>query len=312
MDSPFLSFSSNAAFSSFPPPDTRFMRQLILDMHKQSPFLTITELGKSVLGRSIYALQLGESRERVLYVGGFRGQEWISSLLLLKFIYSLCGALDTGERTADIDVRRALLGRGLVFVPCINPDGIEIALHGAEGANELCESVTAACHGRFDKWQANACGVDLTHNFDAGWHLLRQLENTLGINGPSPEQYGGQMPESEPETKVLANLCRTIRFRHALAFHHSGEEILWQYGKHTPERSQLMTKILSVTSGYDAVTGEDPFEHASFKDWFVKEFCRPAFSISLCKNINASAMSLADVFPLYQRLEEMLILSAIM
>lgn len=310
MDSAFLSFSSCAALSALPPPDAKTTRQLILEMHGLYPFLTVSELGKSVIGRPIYALQLGEPRERVLYAGGFRGQEWMTGLLLLKFIHSLCHALDTGGRIAGIDVRRALLGRGLLFVPCINPDGVEIALHGASAANELCESVLDACEGDPSRWQANARGVDLTHNFDAGWYILRQLEHTLGNDSPGPEQFGGDRPESEPETKLLVSLCKTVRFRHAMVFHNFGEEILWQYGSYTPERSQLMMKILAVTSGYSPIPGGDPLEHASFKDWFIEEFHRPAFSIGIGKN--PSTMSAPDLFPLYQRLEEMLMLSAIM
>lgn len=105
-------------------------RLFLRSLRVQYPFLRITELGHSVLGRPIYALQIGEPRERVLFCGAFHGMEWLTCSLLLRFVARLCHALDTGEPLAEIDVRRALLGRGLVVVPCVNPDGVEISLHG--------------------------------------------------------------------------------------------------------------------------------------------------------------------------------------
>ncbi len=51
-------------------------------------------------------------------------------------------------------------GRGLVIVPMLNPDGVEIALHGAGSAGKLAESVAEIqrCNpGK--KWSANARAV---------------------------------------------------------------------------------------------------------------------------------------------------------
>ena len=287
--------------------DAGALRAGILSLREEFPFLSVAELGKSVLGRPIFILQLGEPRERVLYAAGFQGADWGCTHLLLNFARALCQALDTGGRISDIDVRRALLGRGVLFVPCINPDGAEIFLHGPAGAQELADCVTGLCSGA-NQWQANARGVDLTHNFDAGWYLLRQLEALAGITGPAPARFGGCTPESEPETRLLAGLCRQIKLRHAVALSGFGETIGWQYGKFTPDRSQLMAKILSVTSGYrpeEDLTGG----HGSFQAWFIEEFHRPAFTIRPGKS---APIPLAEAMPIYRELEELLMLSAIM
>ena len=62
------------------------------------------------------------------------------------------------------------------------------------------------------RWQANARGVDINHNFNAGWAALQLQERAAGIGGPSPRQWGGPAPESEPETRAMTELCRRCRF----------------------------------------------------------------------------------------------------
>lgn len=299
-ESPFFSF----------PPDEAAVSAFVRSLRVKYPFLRTTELGRSVLGRPIYALQIGEPRERVLFCGAFHGMEWLTCSLLLRFVQNLCRALDTGELLAEIDVRRALLGRGLIVIPCVNPDGVEISLHGPDAARELRESVLAVSGGDTRRWQANARGVDLNHNYDAGWYILRQLEIDSGITGPAPTRYGGPAPESEPETQLLTMLCRTVPFRHVLAFHSQGEEIYWKYGAVTPRRSLLMTRIFAVTSGYTPSMAEGLASHGGFKDWFIHEFRRPGFTIEIGKGENP--LPITDLDAIYRRLEEMMTLAAIM
>lgn len=294
--------------SFFTPPDAAALRGRLLSLREEYPFLSVGELGKSVLGRSVFILQLGEPRERVLYAAGFRGTDWAGTLLLLAFASELCRALDTGARISDIDVRRALLGRGILFVPCLNPDGMEIALHGSAAARELAGCVNGL-DGDTSAWQANARGVDLNHNFDAGWYILRQLESLAGINGPGPSRFGGDAPESEPETRLLTGLCRRVKLRHAVAFSGAGKTISWKYGKFTPDRSQLMAKILSVTSGYEPEEGAGLCSHGTFQDWMIEELHKPAFTIHPGPRESLSGREIGII---YQELEELLMLSAIM
>lgn len=183
-------------------------------------------------------------------------------------------------------------------------------MHGSAAAGEYRELVHNVSCGDTSRWQANARGVDLNHNFNAGWEALHTLEREQGIYHPAPTRYGGEYPESEPETRLLCDFCRSQYFRHALAFHSQGEEIYWDFGERTPEKSRLMAQVLAASSGYEMSEPEAIATGGGFKDWFISCFCRPAFTIEIGKGENP--LPLSDLPGIHRTLEEMLVFSIIM
>ena len=274
------------------------------------PSVSRRVIGKSLCGRSIDLLQLGAGDDPVLLCGAFHGMEWLTSLLLLRFTSQMAAALETGSLISDIKLGDFLRRRGVTVIPCVNPDGVEISLHGSAAAGEYRELVHNVSCGDTSRWQANARGVDLNHNFNAGWEALHTLEREHGIYHPAPTRYGGEYPESEPETRLLCDFCRSQYFRHALAFHSQGEEIYWDFGERTPEKSRLMAQVLAASSGYEMSEPEAIATGGGFKDWFISCFCRPAFTIEIGKGENP--LPLSDLPGIHRTLEEMLVFSIIM
>lgn len=267
-------------------------------------------IGKSCAGRDIYALKLGKSAEYSLITAAFHGSEHITTNILLYFIEDLCEALTNAESLAGVDTRKALIGRGIIFVPRVNPDGCEISIHGASACGSLAESMARICKRDFTHWNANFRGVDINHNFDAGWRELRSLERQSGIYGPSPTRYGGVKPESEPETLALTKLCRSGRIRHALALHTQGEVIYWNYGDEKPPRSEKMAEIMATSTGYALDFPVGLSSGGGFKDWFISELKKPAFTVELGKGENP--LPIEEAPKIYNRVKEMLMLFSIM
>lgn len=267
-------------------------------------------IGRSLLGRGIYAVRLGNSRRFSLFVGGVHGQEWLTVLLLFRFLDDLFSSIAQNHPLADIQVKKALDHQGLVVVPALNPDGISIALEGAAGAPGMEQQVSALCDGDFSRWQANARGVDLNHNFDAGFELCKQAEQSAGILGPGPGKYGGERPESEPETRSICRFIRTQPVRQLYAFHSQGEEIYYQYGEHTPPRAPLIAQVLASSSGYMLARPTGTASHGGLKDWFIEEFHRPGFTIEIGRGKNP--LPITELEPIYARLIEMLLAAMIL
>jgi len=277
------------------------------------PFLKVSAIGKSVLGRKIFACEFcdrknADSAPAVLFAGAFHGTERLTTLVLLRFIEQFCAAMNTNTSVAGMDTHRALCGRRLIIVPLANPDGCEIALRGSAGAGSMAGLVKRLSGGDFSSWNANARGVDINHNFNAGWEILHQMERDAGIYGPGPRQYGGPAPESEPETLALTKLCREQHIAQALAFHSQGEEIYWYYSENTPDRGKKLARIFAASSCYALEEPVGLASHGGFKDWFIEEFGRPGFTIEIGRGKNPLSPALLN--PIYEKIEEMMMIAA--
>jgi len=259
--------------------------------------------GNSLLGRPIPLLAVGNPHSPVLMVGGVHGGEWLTVLLLLRFAEEVLSCLAAGCPLRGIDLNRSLQGRGLLILPCLNPDGTEIALNGPKAAGYCSPLVNRQWYNGC-LWQANARGVDLNHNFDAGWQHLHQLERRQGIVGPCPSRYGGEHPHSEPETQAVVNLCRRTGVGAVYAFHSQGEEIYYHYGSNTPARSYVMARLLADCCGYKVAQPTGTAAHGGLKDWFIQETGRPGFTFEVGRGKNP--LPLTDLLPVYNRLAEAL------
>lgn len=292
------------------PPTYEKVQTTICRLQKTYPELKVFPIGKSVLGREINALCIGNPMRATVLVGATHGLEWLTTLLLIRFCEDILHGLATGNTVSDIDVRKALRRRSLVIIPCLNPDGVEISLRGRDGACQQADHVEAICGGDFHLWQANANGVDLNHNFDAGWCVLRELEQESGILGPAPTRYGGPHPNSEPETVAMTTFCMTYQPGTLYSFHSQGEEIFYHYGTHTPTRSKLMAQILASSSGYKLAHPKGLASHGGLKDWFIEKFRRPGFTIEVGRGKNP--LDIRQFDKIYPKIEEMLIIATLL
>ncbi len=273
----------------------------------------VTSIGNSLLGRKIYAMQMGNLDSPVLYCGGVHGREWITTLLMMYFAEDVLSARANRRQICDMDINKLLSARGLIIVPALNPDGVEISINGADCQGlegYLGEDLFERCRSRefCSKWKANARGVDINRNFDAAWDDMRAIAMDSGICGPSMAGWTGEYPESEPETRAVVELCSRAKFRHVVAFHSQGEEIYWNYRNFTPAKSHLMARILSASSGYALREPGFSASSAGLKDWFMEKYHAPAFTIEI--GSGECPIPLSQFRFLYNRLREMLVLGA--
>ncbi len=279
--------------------------------HYLQPFIA----GSSVLGRAITGLTLrlpdGHSHPtRVLMAAAFHGQEWLTALCTLRLCETMCRHLDGALPLRGLPLEEALRGRQIWFLPLVNPDGVEIALRGSAAAGAYASFAAEVGADTPGLWQANARGVDLNHNFNAGWEEMQEAAQKHGKTQPAPRRYSGPLPESEPETRAVADLCRRSDFRHVVALHSQGEEIYWRYGTRTPPQSHIIAQVLASVSGYRVADPEGFASHGGFKDWFIRCYGRPGFTIELGRGENP--LPLTDFETLYDKAEEMLALSVLL
>lgn len=280
----------------------------IFKLGEEFSFLDVFQIGKTVLGRPILAVKIGVRDNCILYAGGFHGSERLTTLTNLLFIEDFCTCLRDNTDFSISSARNAIYNKSVIVVPCVNPDGYEIALNGASSAGALAPKITQI-NGNNDikYWNANANGVDINHNFDAGFDKMKEIERADGITGPSPRRYGGTMPNSEPETQALVNLVERNNIVQAIAWHSQGEEIYWQYGDNTPEKSFRLAQLFATSSGYKMAEPAPSASHAGFKDWLIDKYGKPAFTIEIGKGVNP--LNPENLYAIYENLRELMLIS---
>ncbi len=281
-------------------------KQIIEDLIKEYPFLNVQVIGRSALGRGIFALNLGNNKNSVVYVGTVHGCEWITGLILFLFTERLCHSLKYTRLLCSVDIKKAFGQLGVTIIPCLNPDGAEISVHGIRGAKSMGSFVSSFTDSDCLSWRANALGVDINRNF-------RPLKETVTGEKekyiPSPSLYPGEYPESEAETKTFTRLCRMTGFRQCLSLHTGDEEISFIHTENEPSQISMMAKILACSCNYSLNERERGPSPYGLRDWFAKEFGHPAFEIGAGKN---EKPPYSDLFDLYEQLEETLTLFALM
>lgn len=284
--------------------------KLLYVLCKQYPSLERFSIGKSVAGRDIYAVRLSEGVSSSLFAAAFHGSEHITTNICLMLLEEMAFAYENNCSLDGINIKKALEGRGVIFVPRVNPDGCDIAISGATAAGNRADEIIKQCGGDFSRWNANIRGVDINHNFNADFEEVKRREREAGIYIPCASKYGGTRAESEPETAALVSLCRKENIHHICALHTQGEVIYWGYKDYCEKRSHQMAQILAATSGYALDYPTGTAVGGGFKDWFVKEFERPGFTVELGRGANPLPISRAR--EIYLKAREMLTICAIL
>ncbi len=287
-----------------------FSRQRLIEgLCNEYPFIKRFVIGKSCMGKDITALKIGSAEKYSLIAAAFHGSERITSTILLMFLEEFCYAIKNDLCIEGVNAIRGLNGRGVIFVPCVNPDGCDISLLGKAACGNDADRIARLCKNDFTHWNANFRGVDINHNFDADWEDLRAKERKMGIYGPAPTRYGGPSPVSEPETKAMVNLCKKVKIRHAVALHSQGEVIYWRFGDCDPPRAKRIAEILATAGGYALDVPIAIADGGGFKDWFIEEFDRPAFTFEM--GLGQNPLSADEAEEIYLKAREMLTLASI-
>lgn len=244
-------------------------------------FTRARRLGRSVCGRSIMALEIGCMKNPAVIVGGTHGMEWASVLVALRLACETVSAVNGRAAVHSIDLRKALSEHGAVIIPLLNPDGYDIRREGRGVALKKTRLLSGFDDSVLELWQSNANGVDINHNFNAGFYkAMRQVADT-GITGPSPTRYGGLFPFSQPESRTMRRLCELSHPRTLYSLHSQGQEIYWRYGDNIPDGSEYIAKLLAQLTGFTLCEPEKLASHAGLKDWFIKRYNRPGFTLEL-------------------------------
>ncbi|MDA8223553.1 MAG: M14 family metallopeptidase [Desulfitobacterium hafniense] len=257
-------------------------------LRESYPFIKVDSIGTTVMGRSIPVVRIGQGKKEVHYNGSFHANEWITTLLLMKFVEVYAKAYFSGKKIGTFNIKSLFDSVSLWVVPMVNPDGVQLVQGKIDTNSSTFANALRINRGSrdFSGWKANIRGVDLNDQFPAYWETE---VSRRASSGPSPRDYTGTEPLSEPEARAMAEFTRAHNFRLVSAFHTQGEEIYWGYRGLEPNESQQIVNRFIEVSGYEAVRYLE--SDAGYKDWFIQEWRRPGFTVECGHGINPLPIS---------------------
>ena len=263
------------------------------------PFCRSEVLTYTVFQRPIRTLVIGNGPRKVLYTAAHHANEWITAPVLLKFVEELAQAMETGGKIFGEDARKLAENVTIYTVPMVNPDGVALVTGELAPGQFQYEAAQVLAQGYPnipfpDGWKANLLGVDLNLNYPAGWLQAREIKYAQGYTRPGPRDFVGRAPLDQMETRALAGYTETIDPELVLAYHSQGKEIYWQFRDiEVPGARELADRFAQV-SGYQVA--DTPYESsfAGYKDWFIKVFRRPGYTIEVGEGINPLPLSQFD------------------
>lgn len=235
--------------------------------------LRVSSIGTTSEGRNIYAAVAGTpgAKRHVLIHASIHAREHITSTLAMMQLERL---LKTGVPE----------NFNFHIIPMVNPDGVAISQLESNTAflQDLYDSDTS--RGLTDepleeylrRFKANARGVDLNRNFDAGWE---RVDTRIA---PSSEGYRGISPVSESETKALVEYTERFPFSATISYHAAGGEIYYDFGdnRSTNALSLSLGKTISRLTGYKLIKNSG-VSFGGYKDWAIESRSIPSLTIEI-------------------------------
>ena len=281
------------------PMTSQLCDETIQQIVRTYPFCRTEILTTTAFDRPLRTLVIGRGPRKVLYTAAHHANEWITAPVILKFVEELAQAIQNGGQIFGVDGKELEERVTIYTVPMVNPDGVDLVT-GVIRPGQAQYEMAATLSQNYptipfpDGWKANLLGVDLNLNYPAGWLQAREIKYSQGYDRPGPRDFVGRAPLNQLETRALAGYTEFLDPELVLAYHTQGEVIYWQFQDIEVPGARELGERLAQVSGY--TLDETPYESAfaGYKDWFIKYFRRPGYTVEVGSGINPLPLSEFD------------------
>ncbi len=273
--------------------------QMIREIVRTYPFCRTELLASTAFQRPLRTLVIGTGPRKVIYTAAHHANEWITSLVLLKYAEELAQAIQADGEIFGRKAKDIAEAATIYMLPMVDPDGVDLVVGAIDSENiqyTLARRISQD-YPRIpfpDGWKANLLGTDLNLNYPAGWLMAREIKFTQGFTSPAPRDYVGRAPLNQLETQALAGYTEYIDPALVLAYHAQGEEIYWQFMNYEIPGARELGEAMAAASGYTLTDAPYASSFAGYKDWFIQQFRRPGYTIEVGRGENPLPLSQFD------------------
>ena len=277
------------------------------------PSIRVENLTWSPFGRPIPLLTIGTGTRKVLFSASHHANEWITTPVLLKFLEEVAKAGEDGSLLAGKSVQKLLRQVTIVAVPMVNPDGVDLVTGAIQPdspqyvrAEDLAKNYPGIPFPT--GWRANLNGVDLNLQYPAGWQQARSIKFAKGYDKPGPRDFVGSAPLNQREAFHMAMLARQLVPDLLLALHSQGRVIYWQFENYQVPGARELGEKMAAVSGYELADTPFASSFAGYKDWFIKAFRRPGYTVEV--GIGENPLPLSQFDEIYENVSGILLTAA--
>ena len=265
--------------------------RMIREIVETYPFARSELLGSTPFQRPLRTLVLGNGPRKVIYSASHHANEWITSLVLLKFAEAFAQSIADDGQIGGYNARELAQAVTIYMVPMVNPDGVDLVTGAIQPGSIQYDLAQRLASGYPaipfpNGWKADLLGVDLNLNYPAGWLQAREIKFAQGFTKPGPRDYVGRAPLNQFESKTLAVYTEYIDPELVLAYHSQGKEIYWQFLDYEVPGARELGERMAQASGYTLAEVPYASGFAGYKDWFIQNFRKPGYTIEVGQGIN--------------------------
>ncbi len=182
------------------PYTSSILRSNINQLKNRYNFLKVGNIGYSVLGKPLLYIQIGNGTNKVMYSSSIHANEWINSVVLMKFVEDYARAYEQDGFIYGYSAREVYNKTTIYIVPMLNPDGVDLVTGDIQVGTGVYNNFRDISL-RFpsipfpDGWKANFNGVDFSN-----------FQHTLLIN--------------RLDWRLLCWIILFSKFLHILFFHY--------------------------------------------------------------------------------------------
>ncbi|WP_226682047.1 M14 family zinc carboxypeptidase [Sutcliffiella horikoshii] len=242
-------------------------------------------IGKSLDGKNIIAVKLGNGKTEVLFNGSAHAREHMTTNLLMKMIDEYAYAFSKNLYFDGFNVREVLNRTTIWFIPMTNPDGVTLVQLGPDSLGSNVSKKAIEINGgskNFTSWKANARGVDLNRNYPTMW---RTVSNNPGR--PSESHYKGPVPLSEPESQTIYKFILSKNFKTLVDYHSSGEVLYARLPGH-------IENLVSRKTGYSIIDETNFTSGGDLPTWFTLELGMPGLTPEISHYVGSRPVPLSN------------------
>lgn len=276
-------------------------------IHALYPSFTKLEvIGKTVEGKDIYALKVGNGSREIFMDASMHAREYMTTNVIMEMIDEYTHAYTRNIAFDNYQVKSLLDKTSIWFVPMVNIDGVTLVQKGVNATAYKNSIIRMNGSSNVARWKANIRGVDLNVNFDGNWAAAAT------VKAPTWRNFKGYSVFSEPESRAIRDFVKKHNFQAYISYHSSGNLLYYWNWQNSANKLRDLTfaNTIAQKTGYSIMSPLYKVGSGSSADWFIRTYKKPGITMEISPYVGDQPVPFKNWSDVWNRNKSIGLLSA--